>query len=93
MPPPANVLTLSRSAPKDAPAASAAPSALPPGSRRLDDGRIVPVPPVTKSGAETRAQADRVNYQPLPIVDSRPISPWRPFVEGGAFHDRWRNNN
>ena len=32
-----------------------------PGSQMLPDGRIVPIPPQAKSGAETRAQADRVN--------------------------------
>src|SRR5262249_44045076 len=33
---------------------------LPPGAQ-LVNGKIVPIPPVAKSGAETRAQMDRVN--------------------------------
>jgi hypothetical protein len=34
--------------------------ALPPGAM-LVDGKVVPIPPQAKSGAETRAQMDRVN--------------------------------
>jgi hypothetical protein len=96
-PPAPNVLTLSRPtnertcSPREPvsqpPAASAA---LPPGSRRLDDGRVVPVPPQAKSGAETRAQMDAVNAQPLPRVDTRPANePWRQHYGDMAGGGKW----
>jgi len=75
MPEPDNVLTLSRSTPKTAPAASAAP------------------PPPT---AEERQRALAIANSPVPqhVRDTRPQNePWRPCVEGSAFHDRWSNRN
>jgi hypothetical protein len=70
MPEGPNVLTLSRPAPKDVPAASAAPT------------------------AEERQRALAIANSPVPqhVRDTRPQNePWRPYVEGSAFHDRWSN--
>jgi hypothetical protein len=65
------------------PAASAAPSP------------STPQPPQACSAEESRRRMDIVN-QPVPqhVRDTRPANePWRDHVAGGAFHDRWRNNN
>jgi hypothetical protein len=65
------------------PAASAAPSP------------STPQPPQACSAEESRRRMDIVN-QPVSqhVRDTRPANePWRDHVAGGAFHDRWRNNN
>jgi hypothetical protein len=51
-----------------------------------------PLPP----SAEERQRALAIANSPVPehIRDTRPQNePWRPYVEGSAFHDRWSNRN
>jgi hypothetical protein len=67
----------------------------PPDPNVLRLSRPEPVPPQPCSAEESRRRMDVVN-QPVPqhVRDTRPANePWRDHVAGGAFHDRWRNNN
>jgi hypothetical protein len=90
---------LSRPAQKSAPVASAAPS--PERMSLRNDISPSPSPPAASAAplpptAEERQRALAIANSPVPqhVRDTRPQNePWRPYVEGSAFHDRWSNRN
>jgi hypothetical protein len=96
---PDNVAVLSRPAQKSAPVASAAPS--PERMSLRNDISPSPSPPAASAAplpptAEERQRALAIANSPVPqhVRDTRPQNePWRPYVEGSAFHDRWSNRN
>ena len=58
---------------------------LPPGAQ-LVNGRLVPIPPVARSGAETKAQMDRVNNTPISPACFT-VEPWH--GRGGSAGLSW----
>jgi hypothetical protein len=84
---------------KSAPVASAAPS--PERMSLRNDISPSPSPPAASATplpptAEERQRALAIANSPVPqhVRDTRPQNePWRPYVEGSAFHDRWSNRN
>jgi hypothetical protein len=78
--PPRTPRVIEGTAPQPGPPAEVFGPYPPPGGRFVN-GRLCPIPPVVKSGAETKAMADRVNAVPIPRFDTRPANePWRNFT-------------
>jgi hypothetical protein len=76
---PPNVF-LSRPSLKDAPAAAPAPA--PANERTSERSDVSPSPPAQPNMVDLRRG-----------YSTTAPEPWRPFVEGGAFYDRWSNRN